>query len=65
MEDFTKGEKLNEIYNNISYLSELLGICKIINSNGQEHIEEGVWLFMFSGKHQRIDKHRISIYRSS
>lgn len=43
-------------YKEILYLlSELLGICEVIDSNGQEHVEERVWLFVVSGKDQMID----------
>lgn len=47
------------------YLSKLLGICEVINSNRQEHVEERVLLFVVSGKDQMIDKHRINIYNCS
>lgn len=31
------------------YLCELLGICEVIDSDGQKHVEECVWLFVISG----------------
>lgn len=50
----------------ILYLSELLGIREVIDSDGQEDVEKRVWLFVVSGKKKKerermIDKHRINI----